>query len=78
MKKIILLPILVILNTIVIAQKQTFDLTTFTPPTGWKKEITPSAVQYSKQELKTGNYCVLIVMKSIPGTADAKENFTAA
>mgnify|MGYP003556190624 CR=1 FL=1 len=78
MKKIILLPILVILNTIVIAQKQTFDLTTFTPPTGWKKEITPSAVQYSKQELKTGNYCVLIVMKSIPGTADAKENFSSA
>lgn len=78
MKKIILLPSLVIITTIVFAQKQTFDLTTFTPPTGWKKETTQSAVQFSKQDLKTGNYCVLIVMKSIPGTTDAKENFNAA
>ena len=34
MKKNILLLVLVILSTIVFAQKQTFDLTTFTPPTG--------------------------------------------
>lgn len=78
MKKIILLSALVIITTIVFAQKQTFDLTTFTPPTGWKKETTQSAVQFSKQDLKTKKYCILIVMKSIPGTADAKENFDAA
>ncbi len=78
MKKIILLSVLVIFSTIVFAQKQTFDLTNFTPPTGWKKETTQNAVQFSKQDLKTKNYCVLIVMKSIPGTTDAKENFNAA
>lgn len=78
MKKTLIITLLVLTGICGLAQKQTFDLTTFTPPAGWKKETTQSAVQFSKQDTRTNNYCILIVMKSIPGTRNSRENFDAA
>lgn len=78
MKHILFVTLTVFFSVYCSAQKQTFDLTTFIPPAGWKKETTQGSVQFSKQDLKTKNYCILIVMKSIPGTSDAKENFNLA
>jgi len=59
-------------------QTQTFDITTFTAPKGWKKQTTESTIQFSKENATTGAYCIIMVFKALPGTADSKENFDAA
>jgi hypothetical protein len=60
------------------AQKQTFDLITYTPPKGWKKQPAENAVQFSKEDAAKGTYCLITVYKAVPGTADSKENFDLA
>ncbi len=62
----------------VTAQQQTFDITTFTPPKGWKKQSSESAIQISQQDDAKNTYCIITIMKSVPGTTNAKENFDAA
>ena len=77
MKQLILtFAILYCLNTN--AQKQIFDITTYTAPKGWKKQTTESAAQFSKEDAAKGTYCMITLMKSIPGTSNSKENFDAA
>lgn len=74
-------PLLILLVTSAIianAQHQTFDITTFTAPKGWKKQTTESTVQLSKEDVAKGTYCMITLMKAVPGTANSKENFDAA
>ena len=71
MKKIILLLCFHISVANVFAQKRTFDLTTFTPPKGWKKQSGESALQLSKEDGAKGTYCLITLYKSVPGTANA-------
>jgi hypothetical protein len=59
------------------AQQQKFDITNYTAPTGWQKQSTESTVQFIKEETK-GGYCIIMLMKAIPGTDNPKENFDAA
>ena len=73
-----LLSILFIFIEKIFAQIETFDLATFTPPKGWVKQQGKDALQLSKQDTKTGNYCLITLYKSLPGKADAKENFSMA
>jgi hypothetical protein len=60
------------------AQQQTFDITTFTPPKGWKKQTAESAVQLSTEDAAKGTYCLITLYKSIPGKPISKENFDLA
>ncbi|MEO5564288.1 MAG: lipocalin family protein [Chitinophagaceae bacterium] len=60
------------------SQKQTFDLATYTPPKAWKKQTTKDAVQFAKEDTATGGYCIISLLKAVPGTADSKGNFDAA
>jgi hypothetical protein len=60
------------------AQSETFDITTYIPIKGWKKETSTSAVQFSKEDATKGTYCMITLLKAVPGTANAKENFDAA
>lgn len=78
MKKIILLSVLCIFLEQTFAQKQTFDLATFTIPKGWKKQSGESALQLSKEDGAKGTYCLITLYKSVPGTANSKENFDMA
>ncbi len=59
-------------------QQQTFDITTYTAPKGWAKQVTESSMQLSKEDAPKGTYCMILLMKSIQGTDDAKQNFDAA
>jgi hypothetical protein len=57
------------------AQKETFDLTTFTPPKGWKKEVFPnSAIRFTTTN--GGSYCILGIYHSTDskGTLEADFN----
>ncbi len=72
--------LLLLVTSVIIAnaQHQTFDITTFIAPKGWKKQTTESTVQLSKEDAAKGTYCMITLMKSIPGTSSSKENFDAA
>jgi hypothetical protein len=61
-----------------LAQQQKFDITIYTPPKGWQKQSTESTIQYLKEETAKGTYCIIMLFKALPGTANAKENFDAA
>ena len=56
---------------------QTFDIATFQPPTGWKKQPGQLSVQFSTED-SAGAFCLITLYKSLPGLGDSKENFAAA
>ncbi len=62
----------------VFSQQQVFDLVTCTAPAGWKKQSSDNALQLSKENTATGGFCMITVLKSMQGTADARTNFDAA
>ena len=78
MKKTELILALIFISFISFAQQQTFDITTFTSPKGWEKQNSESAVQFSKEDVSTGGYCMITVFKAVPGTTNSKENFDLA
>ena len=75
MKKIISLCVLCAILGNVFAQKETFDLVTFTPPKVWKKQLAESAIQFSQEDAAKGTYCLITLYKAVPGTANSKELF---
>jgi hypothetical protein len=60
------------------AQKETFDLATYTSLKGWKKQLAETAVQFTKEDAAKGTYCMITLFKALPGTASSKENFDLA
>ena len=62
----------------VLAQKETFDLITFTVPQGWDKKPSERAIQFSKEDAATGTYCLITLYSSLPGKGNPKENFDLA
>lgn len=70
MKKIII--VLLLFPLITAAQKQTFDITTYTPPAGWKKETRENIVIYSITDKIKKTWCQLSILKSTisKGTID--------
>lgn len=79
MKKIFYFSLSIVLfSTNVFAQKETFDLASYSAPKGWKKEKTENAVQFTKEDAATGTYCAISLFKALPATKDAEENFNLA
>ncbi len=84
MKKIILFIVFCVTVALVLcpvkvsAQKQNFDLATYTPPKNWKKQSSQNAVQFTREDAATGTYCLITLYKSISGKPDSKENFDLA
>lgn len=77
MKKILLI-LLAGIPVAAMAQQQRFDISSFTPPKTWAKQTTESSVQFSKEDAAKGTYCIIMLLKAVPGTANSKENFDAA
>ena len=57
---------------------ETFDIATFQPPKGWKKQASRDSVQFSTEDKASGAYCLITLLKSLPGPGNSKENFDAA
>jgi len=64
MKKILFLFIVGLSFTDLFAQKETFDLFAFTPPVGWKKEVTQNSISYIAINQKNGSWCRIGILKS--------------
>lgn len=60
------------------SQTGNFDIITYNTPTGWKKESTDNAIQFTKQDEAKGIYCMITVLRSVPGSVNSKNNFDAA
>lgn len=78
MKNILILSLLCVFVAKAFAQKETFDVTTYTAPKKWKKQGTEDAVQFTKEDAAKGIYCIITLYKSVPGTPSSKENFDLA
>lgn len=61
-----------------IAQKESFDLASYTKPAGWTKNPTEDAVQFVKEDAARGTYCVITLYKAMPSVGDPDKNFDVA
>jgi hypothetical protein len=78
MKKMISFAIFCLLALAAIAQTETFDITSYTPPKGWKKQPGESAVQFIREDSIKNIYGIVTLYKSVPSTVNAKDNFDMA
>ena len=78
MRKIIFLTSFILVVVSAYTQQQTFDITNYTAPKGWKKQVSESGVQFTKEDAAKGTYCLINLYKSVPGTANSKNNFDLA
>lgn len=63
-------------GNILFAQKQSFDVVSYTMPKGWEKTVTENAVQLSTKDDGKGNYAAAVIVRSVESSASATENFT--
>ena len=61
-------------------RKETLDVTTFTPPAGWKRveHEGAAAIEYSTANEKAGAAASVIILRSTPAAGDARANFDSA
>lgn len=59
------------------AQQETFDIITYTPPVGWKKETGTSVVSYVATDNATGSWCRISIYKSRGSSGDARNDFNS-
>lgn len=76
MKKIIFLCVFCVSMTVSFAQKETFDLTTYTPPGGWKKEVKANNYTcYTITNKQKKDYCRVFIMHSTGSKGGINEDF---
>jgi hypothetical protein len=74
MKKLFLFIATLLLISTVFAQQQTFDLITFTPPKGWKKEVKQNLITYTKIDNAKKTWCVIGVVKSTASKGNIEDD----
>jgi hypothetical protein len=57
------------------AQKQSFDVVSFTIPKRWQQQQNEGGVQFSVTDSKTGAYAIILITKATATNAGAVENF---
>ena len=75
-KIIFLFSTIVIMNINLHAQKQSFDVVSYSLPKGWQKQQNEAGVQLSVSDKKTGGYAIAIITKATASDGTANENFT--
>ncbi|HEX2630985.1 MAG TPA: hypothetical protein VHM26_18340 [Chitinophagaceae bacterium] len=73
-QKLFLLFFCCLSTALLFAQKQTFDIATYTAPKGWNKQAKESAIQLAKEDA-SGAFCLITLYKSLPTNNEAKKNF---
>ncbi|MGE9311332.1 lipocalin family protein [Niabella sp. CJ426] len=59
------------------AQKQNFDMVSYTAPKGWQQQQNEGGVQFSVTDNKTGAYAIILITKATASEASATDNFNA-
>ncbi|MBP9924660.1 MAG: hypothetical protein KBF45_01630 [Cyclobacteriaceae bacterium] len=76
MKKLLFL-ICVLNSFLALAQKNTFDIVTYTAPVGWTPEIKDFAASYTKTNNKAKSWCRITIYKSIKSSGDPTVDYTS-
>ncbi len=75
MKKPYLFLIFCLSVTNLFAQKEAFDLFAYTPPAGWKKEVTENIVSYTHINNETRSWCRIDIVKSTISKGSIEADF---
>lgn len=75
MKKLVFFIALACLGNGLMAQTETWDITTYTPPKGWKKEMKGSVVNYTFTDKAKNTYCIIGLYAGSPSSGDAATDF---
>lgn len=75
MKKILFFLIVCLSLTDLFAQKETFDLFAFTPPAGWKKDVTENIISYTRINNKNKSWCRIGIVKSTISKGNIEADF---
>ncbi len=75
MKKTILLYSMIMVTLNIIAQQQTFDITSYTAPLGWKKEVTDNTTSYTTINTKNNTWCRINIVKSTISKGTIEKDF---
>lgn len=59
----------------VFAQSETFDLATYVPPSGWKKESNQTALSFVATNSATRGWCRITIFKSVGSSGDLTTDF---
>jgi len=59
-----------------LAQKQTYDIVSYTVPKGWQSQQAEGGVQLFITDAKTGGYAIAIVTKGMPSSGSAENDFS--
>ena len=57
------------------AQKQTYDLVSYTPPSGWKEEVTNDKTSYTITNIKDKSWCQVFILKSTNSKGNIDADF---
>ena len=76
MKKIFSLLFFASIMQQAIAQTETFDIATYTPPKDWKRAANKGAVTYTDVDSTKGTFCMVAMYLSSPSLGDAQKDFT--
>jgi hypothetical protein len=57
------------------AQKQTYDLVMYNPPTGWQKDATENKTSYTTTNKKNNSWCQINIVKSTVSKGNIKQDF---
>jgi hypothetical protein len=76
MKKYILTMGLIICSLTILAQKETYDLISYTPPAGWKKEVKQNTyTSFTSTNNQKNLYCQIFIMLSTNSKGGIDEDF---
>lgn len=75
MKKIILVSFFCFAAAILFAQKETYDLVSYTSPAGWKKEMQTNMTQFTKTNNKKNSWCQIFIAKSTTSKGSIEADF---
>lgn len=67
--------ILIGFSQAVFAQTETFDLATYLPPSGWKKESNQTALSFVATNTATRGWCRITIFKSVGSSGDLTTDF---
>ena len=68
--------LLLVISSNCFAQTETFDIATYTPPEGFKRDSKPGVVNYTNVNETKGSFCVITIYASTASSGNAEKDFT--
>src|SRR6187397_1085535 len=59
----------------IFAQKETFDMVTYTPPSGWEKKVTENIITYSIINKTNNSWCQVAIIRSTNSKGSIEKDF---